>query len=118
MPAGKAVRKAGLSKQVFDLKNCGPRNRFVVRGKTGDLLVVHNCTQAVARDILQEGLRAADCEGFEIVGHVHDEIITLVDENDAEAHARLSEIMSRPIAWAPGLPLAAAGYVSKFYKKD
>jgi DNA polymerase len=26
--------------------------------------------------------------------------------------------MSRPIAWAPGLPLRADGYVTDFYKKD
>jgi superfamily II DNA or RNA helicase len=29
--------------RVYDLINCGPRNRFVVRGDEGQLLVVHNC---------------------------------------------------------------------------
>ena len=28
------------------------------------------------------------------------------------------EIMSRPIPWAPGLPLAAAGFKTEYYKKD
>jgi hypothetical protein len=28
---------------VYDLINCGPRSRFVVRGAAGQLLVVHNC---------------------------------------------------------------------------
>lgn len=29
--------------RVYDLLNCGPRNRFVVRGASGRPLVVHNC---------------------------------------------------------------------------
>ena len=28
---------------VYDLVNCGPRNRFVVRGVNGEHLIVHNC---------------------------------------------------------------------------
>ena len=28
---------------VYDLVNCGPRNRFVVRGAAGELTIVHNC---------------------------------------------------------------------------
>lgn len=30
---------------VYDLVNCGPRNRFTVRGKDGIPLIVHNCLQ-------------------------------------------------------------------------
>lgn len=29
--------------RTYDLVDCGPRNRFVVRGVTGELLIVHNC---------------------------------------------------------------------------
>lgn len=28
------------------------------------------------------------------------------------------EIISRPIPWAPGLPIGADGWVGKFFKKD
>ena len=28
---------------VYDILNCGPRRRFVVRGDKGELVVVHNC---------------------------------------------------------------------------
>lgn len=31
------------SDRVYDLINCGPRNRFVVRGNSGTQLIVHNC---------------------------------------------------------------------------
>ena len=29
--------------RVYDLINCGPQNRFVVQGRNGELLIVHNC---------------------------------------------------------------------------
>ncbi len=35
---------------VFDLVNCGPRNRFVVRGRNGELRIVHNCGAAYGPD--------------------------------------------------------------------
>ncbi len=37
---------------------------------------------------------------------------------DMEMLAKTVEIMSRPIPWAPGLPLGADGWVGKFFKKD
>lgn len=38
--------------RVYDLVDCGPRSRFVVRGEDGLPLIVHNCTQAAARDVI------------------------------------------------------------------
>lgn len=54
--AHKAVRVArGESAEhaiveVYDILNCGPRNRFVVRGENGELRVVHNCGAAYTED--------------------------------------------------------------------
>jgi hypothetical protein len=42
LAATRSANHEGTS-AVFDLVNCGPRNRFVVRGDDGQLLVVHNC---------------------------------------------------------------------------
>lgn len=36
--------------KVYDLVNCGPRNRFVVKGQGGNLLIVHNCGAAYGDD--------------------------------------------------------------------
>lgn len=112
------VRQAERYEQVYDLVNAGPRHRFTVRGSGGRPFLVHNCVQAISRDVLAVGLVRAKKAGFEIIGHAHDEIITEVDEGSALTHERLGQLMSQPIRWAPGLPLAAAGYTSKFYKKD
>lgn len=40
------LHSAGSTVQVYDLANCGPRNRFVVRGGAGQLMIVHNCGAA------------------------------------------------------------------------
>src|SRR5690606_20406006 len=41
--------------QVYDIKNCGPRNRFVVRNPHHkEEIIAHNCTQGAARDAFGE----------------------------------------------------------------
>ena len=79
--------------------------------------IVENLVQAVARDVLAEGLRNAKAKGFDIVLHVHDEIVEEVPLDSQLTLEDLIECMARPISWAPGLPLAAAGEVTPFYKK-
>ena len=81
--------------------------------------LVENIVQAIARDLLAESLIKLDKKGFDIVMHVHDEVVAELFKD--EAGARLEEmcaIMSEPVAWAEGLPLAADGYVTEYYKKD
>lgn len=38
------------TQSVYDVVNCGPRNRFVVRGAEGELLIVHNCGVVYGND--------------------------------------------------------------------
>lgn len=81
--------------------------------------ITENIVQAVARDILAEGLKAADQAQLDVRGHVHDEIIILSPEQKARQQLDvLTECMSRDIAWAPGLPLGAEGFTTKAYRKD
>lgn len=74
---------------------------------------VENLGQAIARDLLAESLLALDAAGFDIVMHVHDEVIA---EGTQTAEA-MGEIMGQPIPWAAGLPLRADGYETKYYCK-
>ena len=46
---GKSLFNSG-HRQVFDLIDCGPRNRFVVRGENGELIIVHNCGAVYGKD--------------------------------------------------------------------
>jgi DNA polymerase len=77
-----------------------------------------NITQGIAVDLLVDAMERVEADPrFEIVGHTHDELICLADENDAGALDRLIELMSMTEPWAVGLPMAADGYEGKRYGK-
>lgn len=78
--------------------------------------LVENIVQAFARDCLATALIRLDEAGYQIIFHVHDEIIAEAPE-DAKWED-MAEIMGLPIGWAPGLLLKAEGYSTKFYMKD
>ncbi len=81
--------------------------------------LTENVVQATSRDILTDSMTRLRDEGFRIVMHVHDEIICEVKEEDAEEQLlRMERIMGEEVSWAPGLPLKAEGYITRFYKKD
>lgn len=80
---------------------------------------IENFVQAIARDILYRGMWLAHKAGFNLVGHVHDELICLERKGTNEfTWERLRGIMAAPIPWFPDLPLNAAGYAASFYRKD
>lgn len=81
--------------------------------------LLENSAQAWARDILVNGMKEADREGFEIVGSVYDEIITVAPENSELTVAKLCECMTRKPSWMPdGVPISATGFAAPEYKKD
>lgn len=77
-----------------------------------------NIVQAIARDVLKEGMLRVHKAGFNIILHVHDEIATETKHGDNYyTYHLLEELMSQEIEWCPGLPLAAEGYEATFYRK-
>ena len=82
--------------------------------------LVENCVQAIARDCLAQAIEHLEAAGLPVIFHVHDEVVIDIRpfaDNDAML-AKTVEIMSRPIPWAPGLPLGADGWVGEFFRKD
>ena len=78
--------------------------------------LTENLVQATARDCLKEAMLALDAAGYDIRGHVHDEVIvTCPVETKVEDVAAL---MGANIPWAPGLLLRADGYECEYYRKD
>jgi DNA polymerase len=75
---------------------------------------VENIVQAVSRDILMFSLQ--NLSVYNIVAHVHDEIIIEASENTKLED--ICETMSRVPYWAKGLILTADGYTCEFYMKD
>ncbi len=82
--------------------------------------LTENLTQAVGRDCLAFALDNLRRAGYQVVFHVHDEvIIELPTTQDAEtALDAVVRIMSIVPPWAEGLPLNAAGWHGDFFTKD
>ena len=104
---------------TFDLVNCGPRHRFVVRGKNRELLIVHNCqnfAEGIARDLLVNGLQNLETAGYNPIGSVHDEGLFEPAKNHGSFEEAKKLFLAAP-AWSAGLPLNAAGFRGPRYRK-
>ena len=77
-----------------------------------------NICQSIARDCLAEAMLRVDAAGYEIVMHVHDEMIVDIPKEDMGAAEKVTQLMSMAPDWAPGLPLKGETYETEFYKKD
>ena len=78
--------------------------------------ICENLTQAVARDCLAETLIRLREIGLVAAFSVHDEVIVEVDKE--EQLQDILDIISKPLDWAPGLPLKGAGFTCAYYQKD
>jgi len=78
---------------------------------------VENIVQATARDLLAEAMVAVDEAGYEIVMHIHDEVVIEAPVGTGSVE-EVCSIMSLPPEWADGLPLRADGYECEYYRKD
>lgn len=80
--------------------------------------IVENATQALAGDILKAAMPGIEAAGYAINLTVHDEVVTEVPDTVLYNADVLSTLLSKPPAWAPDLPLAAAGFEDYRYKKE
>ena len=105
LPSGREIHYDNIT-HAWDMKRCGwqfGNSRSVYGG-----LLCENVTQAVARDVLAEGVFATVMLGYPVVLHVHDSIICQVPHDEAEeCHRRVVQVLSTPPMWMDGCPLAA-----------
>lgn len=80
-------------------------------------LIAENNTQAIARDILVNGMFAAERAGYPIIATVYDEIICEVPRGYGSV-SEFERLICELPAWADGLPLTAGGWRGKRYRKD
>jgi hypothetical protein len=101
-------------KPVFDIVNCGPRQRFVVLGDTGPF-IVHNCTQAVARVIMTDGMLRIQPR-YRCAMTSHDEGTFLVPDGEVDdAVPWIRQQMTKEPKYMKGLPLGVTVGASKRY---
>jgi DNA polymerase len=123
MPSGSiCYPKPSLGTEIW---NGEPRSTFEFYTPLGSSWIktdtfggslVENIIQAQCRDVLRDGMLAADKEGFSVIGHCHDEAIA-EGEGRKDELERFEWLLCNSSEWAEGFPLATEGYVSKVYKK-
>lgn len=97
----------GQMKDVPDLTVLAIKGRAVFRRVLWAGTGIENPTQAIAADLLANGLRNMDREGYPVTIHVHDSIGAEVTESKAEASLPLfRQCMLDIPSWAAGLPVA------------
>ena len=79
--------------------------------------LTENIVQAIARDLLASAMMNVTKAGYDIVFHVHDEIICEVPNGQGSVEEMCRLMSSNPV-WADGLPLNADGYECEYYRKD
>lgn len=80
-------------------------------------LCFQNPVQAIARDLLVNGIRKAEQHGYPVVMHVYDELLTEVPQGFGSVEDFEKIICELP-PWAEGLPLTASGWRGKRFRKD
>lgn len=104
----------GRNKITFEGQD---QNRNPIRVDTYGGKLVENIVQAAARDCLRDAMLRLDAAGYKIAFHVHDEVILDVPIGEGSLD-EVNEIMSKPLTWAPDLPLRAESFECHYYQKD
>lgn len=89
---------------------------FWGRVKTYGGKLVENATQATAADLMAYGSCNAEDEGFNIATLIHDQALA-PQLDETQTPERFCEALTKLPPWAAGLPLAAEGKITKYYKK-
>lgn len=106
-----------FGKEALHYYGVGQQNKKWSEQSTYGGKLTENIVQAIARDCLAVTLKQLDDAGLKVVMHVHDEAIIDCPKDKITVEAAC-ELMGRPISWAQGLPLKAAGFESEYYMKD
>lgn len=106
-----AIRE-GVSYEAYDEKGLQLKRLY------GGLLC-ENVVQAVARDILLNGMFEAEKDGFRIVMTIHDEVVGESPLESPLTFKDMEHAMTRTPGWAEGMGfvLAAEGYDCAYYRK-
>ena len=105
-----------FNKYIITYEGVDPTTKKSKRLTTYGGKLVENIVQAIARDVLAQAMINLKNHGFNIVMHVHDEIVLEVEDKISSIE-EICEIMCKENKYLKGLKLKADGFESKYYKK-
>lgn len=79
-------------------------------------LTFQHAVQAIARDLLANGMEKVEAAGYPVVMSIHDEVLSEVRPEKADIGHFTSKLCELP-DWAAGLPLLASGWAGFRYRK-
>lgn len=81
--------------------------------------IFENVLQREARSVFSNGLTLVNNAGYDVIMHVHDELVVEVNEGSAEDDAKhIQELMTTPPSWiGDEVPIRAEYELSKVYRK-
>lgn len=116
-PYAKAVPVERWGKPAYEISFRTEIKGQFVREKTYGGKLIENIVQGIAFDVMQEGMLTADTNGYQVIGTVHDELLTLRELGNSNVKELENLVCSIP-DWSEGMPLAAKGFTCVRYKKD
>ncbi|MCW8932836.1 MAG: hypothetical protein OQL19_21675, partial [Gammaproteobacteria bacterium] len=93
-----------------------PGNKWVKATIWGGTFFQH-CVQAIAADIMANGMLKAENYGYKTIFTVHDEAVALVEALTKFNYKEYEKILCDLPTWADGLLLIAEGWEGMRYKK-
>lgn len=106
----------GAEKEGITYMGVDQQTRKWVRQKTYGGKLAENITQAVARDVLVDGMGRVEFAGYPVVLHVHDEAVCEVPRGFGSTE-EFSRLMATNSTWNEGLPIAVDGWRGQRYEK-
>jgi DNA polymerase len=118
LPSGRKLHYPEACIKEGDVQYKGIRNSQWTTMRLTPMQNIENVIQAIAADILEEAVMRIDDEwAYDLLFHVHDEIVTEIDETCPGLLDSMIDLMCQLPEWAEGLPLFAEGYVAERFKK-
>jgi len=80
-------------------------------------LTFQHAVQAIARDLLANGMHKVEASSYPVVMSIHDEVICEIPDGTGDVDA-FSRILCEIQPWAEGIPLLAEGWSGYRYRKS